>query len=671
MPARFTTPVVTKGLGWMREVSSVAMTVAALIAILIVVWSTRVSIAHLHDYQDQLMENEGRSVSEAIGHFVSERARLLSLFAEQHRDRLTRFLASNEDPALQRELDELIAKNFPNYFAFTLRDSHSRLVPDDLGEFVGAVCRADMEQFWENRADHNIDSFSDYRPFIHPQGENYHFDMMTLWEATGGDVSILFISFHPKQLAHIIASFELPGHQVVLVREDQPNLIELTAEGTREALNRDFHLTPDELGRVYHSLPIEHTKWLALIMPEAGFMEEREWVIYRRAGIQIFGIALFWVGAMWLTIRTLRQKQQAYVTINEQAERLLRSQQVAHVGSWDWDITTGDLEWTDEIYSIFGRSRDDFGSTHENFLQCIHPEDREKAATSVGNAVERNAPYDIQHRILLPNGTVGYIHEKGKVYHDHTGRAVRMLGIVHDVTDRVMLDRSKAEFIATASHELRTPLTSIKGSLALLTGGAVGKLPDNVKTMLKIAHNNVDRLISLVDDILDLEKLQSERMDFHFEDIDLTDLVTEGVSANLGYANKLDVNFKIEHPLSDIKVHCDKNRILQVLTNFLSNATKFSPSGSTVSISTSFIDGMATITVSDQGIGISKEFQARMFDRFTQEDSTDQRAQGGTGLGLSICKNIIEKHHGEISFKTNADKGSTFSFTIPTASKSG
>jgi len=130
----------------------------------------------------------------------------------------------------------------------------------------------------------------------------------------------------------------------------------------------------------------------------------------------------------------------------------------------------------------------------------------------------------------------------------------------------------------------------------------------------------------------------------------------------------MDVHFKTEHPLPDIKVHCDKNRILQVLTNLLSNAAKFSPKGSTVSISASLADGMASISVADQGTGIPKSFQKHMFDRFTQADSTDQRSQGGTGLGLNICKNIVEKHNGEIGFETKVGEGSTFRVTIPIAS---
>lgn len=669
MPPDYTPPNTNKFLGWMREVSVVAMTLAAASAILIAIWSAQVSISHLHSYQDQLMENEGRSVSGAIGRFVIDHTRLLTLFAEQNRDLLSRFLVSDEAPELHRELNTLIAKHFPNHLAFTLRDVRNQLVPDDLGELVGPICRNDIDLFWKDQGHVKIPETSGYKPFIHPQGGNYHFDMMTLWETTSNDSAVLFVSFLPAQLSQIISSFQLPGHTVVVVRDDQKNLIEMTAEGPRDVIKRDIRLSPEELGRVFHSIPIDHTRWVALVMPEAGFMEEQEWTIHRRAGLQILGIALFWIGAIWLMMRTLRQREQAYTTINEQAERLLRSQQVAHVGSWDWNILTGGLEWTDEIYSIFGRSRDDFGSTYENFLQCIHPDDRDQVIAAVGDAVQDKIPYDLQHRILMPNGEVRYVQEKGQVYRDQTGQAVRMLGIVHDVTDRIMLDKSKTEFISTVSHELRTPLTSIKGALSLVIGGATGELPEKMKDMLLIAHNNADRLINLVSDILDLEKLQSERMEFQYENINVGALLTDGVNANLGYASKFDIEFKVQPQNLDLDVHCDKNRILQVLANLLSNAAKFSPKHSAISVCASKVGDMVKISVADQGPGISQDFQTCIFERFTQEDSTDQRTQGGTGLGLSISKNIVEKHGGEISFDTAIGKGSTFHFTLPIASE--
>ena len=237
--------------------------------------------------------------------------------------------------------------------------------------------------------------------------------------------------------------------------------------------------------------------------------------------------------------------------------------------------------------------------------------------------------------------------------------------IIQDITERTLLDRSKTEFISTVSHELRTPLTSIKGSLSLLVGGVVSGLPEKAMDLVEIAHNNADQLITLVSDILDLEKLQSGRMEFHFEDIDLGELIAEGVKANHGYSQEYGVAFQLSDPLPEITVRADKIRITQVLTNLLSNAAKFSRKGEAVGVSISTYNGVAQVSVSDHGPGIAEEFRDRIFERFAQEDASDQRAKGGTGLGLSICKTIVEKHGGEVSFETESGAGSTFHFTMP------
>jgi len=421
---------------WWRDISIYALSVAAIVSMVIVAWSTRSALNSLHEYQNSLMENEGRSVSEEISLYVKERTRLLGLFAEQNADLLHKYIADGENSELKDHLSSLIRKHFPNYFAFTIRTADNQLVPDDLGEFVGDICRVDIEQFWATRSLTSSNETHAYSPFIHPQAGNYHFDMMTHWETVTGEEAILFVSFHPVQLAKIISNYELPGHRVVLVRNDQKDLIEITSKGARDTLGEHIRLDSTETDQIVHQLPIKNTRWVTLVMPEAGFMQAQEWVIYRLAFIELTGVFLFWLGAMWFMTRTLREKHRAYVTIEEQTERLMSSQQVAHVGSWDWNIITGTLEWTDEIYRIFGRSRDDFGSTYENFVQCIHPDDRAQIISAVNNSVASNEPYDVEHRIVLPDNTVRHVHEKGKVYRDEKGQPFRMLGTVQDITER-------------------------------------------------------------------------------------------------------------------------------------------------------------------------------------------------------------------------------------------
>ena len=234
-----------------------------------------------------------------------------------------------------------------------------------------------------------------------------------------------------------------------------------------------------------------------------------------------------------------------------------------------------------------------------------------------------------------------------------------------DITELKRLDRMKSEFVSTVSHELRTPLTSIRGSLGILAGGVAGPLSDKVRGFIDIAKDNCERLIRLINDILDMEKIESGKMTFQLQVLDLMELVEQTVKANEGFAAQHKVRLQIVSTRPGTKVHADGDRLAQVLTNLISNACKFSPAQSSVDISVSGGDDRCFVGVVDHGPGISDAFRKRIFQKFSQEDSSDMRQKGGTGLGLSISKAIIEGLGGEIGFETETGKGSTFYFYLP------
>ena len=240
-----------------------------------------------------------------------------------------------------------------------------------------------------------------------------------------------------------------------------------------------------------------------------------------------------------------------------------------------------------------------------------------------------------------------------------------------DISERHRINQLKSEFISVVSHELRTPLTSIRGSLGLLEAGIGGELPPKAQHLIKIAHNNSRRLVGLVNDILDMEKLASGKMSLKSERIDLVYLLEQAIEANMAYALALNVGLKLHHDPEPAWVNADPDRLMQVLANLLSNAAKFSPKGETISVQ---IVSCLTrgkphyqVEVSDLGPGIPASFQTRIFEPFTQADGTDTRQQGGTGLGLSISKTLIEKMHGQLGFVTAEGKGSTFWFKLEVA----
>ncbi len=239
------------------------------------------------------------------------------------------------------------------------------------------------------------------------------------------------------------------------------------------------------------------------------------------------------------------------------------------------------------------------------------------------------------------------------------------VGIIRDITARKEMDQMKQEFVSTVSHELRTPLTSIRGSLGLITGGAVGKISKKVQEIIDMAEKNTDRLINLVNDILDMEKIESGSLEFRFGAVDLSKLVELSIDANKGYADQYGIQFELVKTQPDVRVRGDSDRLMQVVANLLSNAAKFSPEGGKVEIAVTRGNGRARVSVSDHGPGIPGEFHETIFAKFTQADASDTRQVGGTGLGLNISKTIIEKHGGNIDFDTEVGVGTTFYFEIP------
>lgn len=238
-------------------------------------------------------------------------------------------------------------------------------------------------------------------------------------------------------------------------------------------------------------------------------------------------------------------------------------------------------------------------------------------------------------------------------------------GIVRDITERVKIERLKSEFISTVSHELRTPLTSIRGSLALITGGVVGELPAAVKPLIEIAHKNSERLILLVNDILDMEKIEAGRMEFDMRPLSLMPLIRQAVEGVRAYGAQYNVSFELENQLVETMLQADENRLMQVLANLLSNAAKFSPTGGCVRIAVVHAGQRVRVEIRDNGSGIPDEFKGQIFKKFAQADASDTRKKGGTGLGLSITRAIVEQMGGNIGFTSQPGVLTTFFVEFP------
>ena len=244
----------------------------------------------------------------------------------------------------------------------------------------------------------------------------------------------------------------------------------------------------------------------------------------------------------------------------------------------------------------------------------------------------------------------------------------RQLLVSRDVTDERKAARLKDELVSTVSHELRTPLTAIAGALGMVAAGAAGELPEKADRLIKIAQRNSERLIALVNDLLDVDKLRSGKVEYQLEPIDLVELVRASIEQNQTFG-EARITIAQELPPAPVFVVSDRFRLLQVLANLLSNAIKFSPLGERVVVRLECDDERACISVIDHGMGVAEEFRHRLFQRFSQQDASATRTHPGTGLGLVITKNIVEQLGGTIVFEPSEPQGATFRIELPLASK--
>jgi PAS domain S-box-containing protein len=355
--------------------------------------------------------------------------------------------------------------------------------------------------------------------------------------------------------------------------------------------------------------------------------------------------------------------------------RLVEAQSVAHVGSWEWDVSSNAIWWSDEMCRVFGLSTPP--ANYEGYLALVHPDDRDRTHAAVGATLETGRPFSFDHRIVRPDGECRVLHANGSVERDGAGRPIRLVGIGHDITERSVAEeartqliheqvklreaeeanRAKDAFLATLSHELRTPLNAALGWAHILRDSL--REGDRDVRAVQAIYRNLLIQSRLVSDILDVSRIARGEVRLERELVEMTSVFEAARDMVRETAAARGVTIDIATAGIDT-VTGDNRRLEQVAWNLLSNAVKYAADGGRVTISILERDGAVECSVADDGPGIAREFLPHVFERFSQADASVTRKHGGLGLGLAIAHDIIELHQGTITAGTNPGGGAVF-----------
>lgn len=368
----------------------------------------------------------------------------------------------------------------------------------------------------------------------------------------------------------------------------------------------------------------------------------------------------------------VRTRAESHASRSE--SRLRFALDAASMGTWDWDITAGTVRWSDNLERIHGLPSGTFDGTFESYAREIHPEDRDRVMAAVNRALEDGVPYEVEYRLVAPDGTVRWAEGKGNAEMG-PGGAVRMTGVCMIVTRRKEAElarlaaaeeasRLKDEFFAVLSHELRTPLNAILGWVQMLETGTLS--PDRVQQAITVIGRNATLQAQLIEDILDVSRIITGKLEMDRRPLQVAQLIDHVVSAALPSANAKRIT--LNHVMPDCAHHIDADlrRLQQVMSNIMSNAVRFTPEGGSVDISCDVDTEHVEVSITDSGEGIAAEFLPYVFDRFRQADSRSTRRHGGLGLGLAIARYLVEQHNGRISAHSEgAGKGTTIRVWLP------
>jgi len=376
-------------------------------------------------------------------------------------------------------------------------------------------------------------------------------------------------------------------------------------------------------------------------------------------------------------VNDITETKQTEEALRHSERMLVQAQRMAHVGSWELDLDNLDqvnknhLRWSDESFRIFGYEPGRIEVTNELFFSRVHPDDREAIRRAVAQSLAEGIPYEVEHRILLPDGTQRIVHEWAELLTDAEGKPIRMLGTIQDVTEQKrgeealkVADRRKDEFLATLAHELRNPLAAIGNAIHILEIAAGSA--ETVAKAREIMARQLQYLVRLVDDLLDVSRIMRGKIELRNVHTRLDLIVARAVEMVQAFLDAQRHELTVALPAEPLVVDVDPVRLEQVLVNLLTNAAKYTEQGGQIRLSVEREQDFAVLRVRDNGMGIATELLPNIFQPFVQGIHDGGRTQGGLGLGLAVVKKITEMHGGTVEAKSaGVGQGSEFIMRLP------
>lgn len=496
----------------------------------ILLWIGHQRLEAFHQYHLEISHSSLTGVEQQVSYSIAEKTRMVSMFAREH-TALIRELASDPDnDDLHELLANLLTKHFPDYFAFSVADAAGHPWFEDFDGLISELCLTDLRQYAATN--------EDYLPYIHPNSEGYHYDIMVNYGKSGDKEGVFLVSFLAESVARIINSIQSSGHSITLLYSGKNDLIEITANGPRNQIDRnDYRLSATEQQQINMRHKIAGTRWHVV-----DFHNPELHAAYRHKLItdSLVVFFVFIIVAITLVVRLRREESQ-----------------------------------------------------------------------------------------------------------------------------REFAEQQRTELMGVISHEFRSPAAIIKSALDIVMEDKTAQIPDELKEYVGMAQNSASRILLLVKDFLELQKMESGNLQFHKKKTELKDVIAASVENNKLYARQFKSNFRIITPLAEGSVYCDASRLDQVLTNLLSNAAKYGCEDDEIEISLKKSGNRFRVGIRDHGAGIPEKFRPRIFEKFVMAHSTGAQKANSSGLGLSIAKVIVEQHNGTIGFDSYAGKGTTFWFELP------